>query len=83
MIASISSKRKPVFKTKTRWNFKRASWDIYKETSNELLSKIDMTSGDTEKMYDSITSAILKAASTAIPRGCQRNTNLFGIMNLN
>ena len=55
MITKISSKRKAVFKPKTRWNFKRASWDIYKETSNELLSKIDMTSGDTEKMYDSYT----------------------------
>ena len=48
MITKISSKRKAVFKPKTRWNFKRASWDIYKETSNELLSKIDMTAGDTE-----------------------------------
>ena len=36
-----------------------------------------MTSGDTEKIYDSITSAILKAASTAIPKGCQKKYKPF------
>ena len=48
MITRISSPSQRVSKRQTRWNFQRASWDIYKESSNKLLSEIDMTSDDTE-----------------------------------
>ena len=77
MITRISSTNKQTYKPKTRWNFKRASWDIYKESSNKLLGEIDMTSEDTEKTYDAITSAILKAASLSIPKGCRQKYKPF------
>lgn len=52
-----------------RWNFKRAPWELYKATSDNLLGKVDMTSGNVETISEEINSAILKAASLTIPRG--------------
>ena len=77
MITRISSPSKKTTKQQTRWNFRKASWDVYKETSNALLNEIDMTSDDTEKMYKDITSSILKAASISIPRGCRQKYKPF------
>ena len=77
MITRISSPNKKVSKRQTRWNFQRASWDIYQETSNKLLREVDMTSDNTEEIYEAISSSILKAASLSIPKGCRQKYKPF------
>ena len=77
MIIKNLSPSKKVTKRQTRWNFQRASWDIYKETSNKLLREIDMTADDTDKIYEAISSSILKAASLSIPKGCRQKYKPF------
>ena len=37
-----------------------------------MLSEIDMTSDDSGKIYEAISSSILKAASLSIPKGCRQ-----------
>ena len=77
MITKISLPHKKISKRQTRWNFQKASWEIYKETSNKLLSEIDMTADDSGKIYEAISSSILKAASISIPKGCRQKFKPF------
>ena len=77
IIIQIFSTGKKTFKQRTRWNFKNAPWDLYKIASNELLQKIDMTSQNVDKISEEITSAILKAATQTIPRGCRKKYKPF------
>ena len=60
---------------KTRWNFKKANWALFKESSDRLLSQIEIE--DVEQFTNDITKAILEAASQHIPRGYRRNYKPF------
>ena len=53
-----------------------------KQTSNKLLSEIDMTSKNQEEINKSVTSAIVKSASLSIPKGCRRKYKPFWNENL-
>ena len=59
----------------TRWNFKKANWIGYKGTSDLLLSNVNAL--DIETYNEDLTNAILKAATTHIPRGCRKNYKPF------
>ena len=68
---------KAKFKQRTRWNFKKAHWNLYKETSDKLLTEIDMDNNDIDKINKDITTAILKAASLSIPKGYRKKYKPF------
>ena len=74
---------KTKFKHRTRWNFKKACWSKYKETSDKLLNEIDMTSNNIEEIVKDISTTILKAASMNIPKGCRKKYKPFWTENLN
>ena len=75
IITTIQIKKK--FVRRTRWNFKKAPWDLYKATTDSLLGKIDLSSKNVEKLEKQITESILKAASLCIPRGCRKKYKPF------
>ncbi|GFR81082.1 RNA-directed DNA polymerase from mobile element jockey [Elysia marginata] len=70
------------FERKTRWNFKKANWCRFKETTDNLLTAIKPTNDDPNLLCSQITEGILKAAADCIPRGCRKaykpfwNTNI-------
>ncbi|GFR84197.1 reverse transcriptase [Elysia marginata] len=70
------------FEWKTRWNFKKANWSRFKETTDNLLTAIKPTDDDPNLLCSQITEGILKAAADCIPRGCRKaykprwNTNI-------
>ena len=78
ILTSIYSKTKKKFKRRTKWNFRRADWRLYQETSDQLLQKViedDHESADS--LCEGISKAILDAAVKAIPRGCRRHFKPF------
>ena len=82
IIISISNPCKRKFQQRTQWNFKKAPWELYKATSDKLLNDIDLSSGNVETISKNINSAILKAASLTIPRGCRKKYSPFWNDNL-
>ncbi|GFR59057.1 RNA-directed DNA polymerase from transposon X-element [Elysia marginata] len=70
------------FERKTRWNFKKANWSRFKETTDYLLTAIKPTGDNPNLLCSQITEGISKAAADCIPRGCKKaykpfwNTNI-------
>ena len=77
ILTQIAKGHRQTFERKPRWNFKKAKWEIFRTTLDEKLenSKTDETSA--EELSQTLTTAILEAASAAIPRGCRRNFKPF------
>ena len=48
IITQILTPCKKKFEQKTRWNFKKAPWELYKATSDKLLKDIDITFQDVD-----------------------------------
>ena len=69
ILTSLHVPQKKKFERRTRWNFKKASWDLYRATSDKLLREVDMSSKNENKIGKAVTSAISKAASLCIPKG--------------
>ena len=64
------------FPRKTRWNFKKANWELFKTTSDQLLQDIEEIL-NVDSLNDKLTSAILEAAISSIPKGCQKKYKPF------
>ena len=64
-------------KRRTRWNFKKANWDLFKEKTEESIKYDDLQNMSVDSLNDHITSAILDAAKSSIPRGCRANYKPF------
>ena len=64
-------------KKKTRWNFRRADWNRYKQESDNDFNQISLEEMDAEKLSDVFNSVCLKAAMLSIPRGCTPNYRPF------
>ena len=82
IITRIKTKSKKKFVRRTRWNFKKTSWDLYQATTDSLLSKIDLSSKNVESLEKCITDRILKSASLCIPKGCRRKYKPFWTKNI-
>ena len=82
IITQILTPCKKKFEQKTRWNFKKAPWELYKATSDKLLKDIDITSQDVDSICKEVNSAIIKAASLTIPKGCRKKYSPFWNDNL-
>ena len=82
IITRLETPDKKKFERRTRWNFRKASWDLYKTTSDKLLKEVDISSNDIEKISKAITDRIKKAASQCIPKGCRRKYKPFWNENL-
>ena len=59
-----------------RWNYKRAKWELYKDTTDRLFSEIDVTK-DIESFTTEVTEKILQASAQCIPRGCRNKYKPF------
>ena len=78
ILTSILLKKKKKYKQKTKWNFKKANWDLYKEESKHRLQSVltsDHASAD--DLCDEVTKNILEAATKSIPRGCRKHYKPF------
>ena len=78
ILLSILSRKKKKYKQRTRWNFKKANWDLYREESNQRLQSV-LTSdhASVDDLCDAVTKSILEAATKSIPRGCRRHYKPF------
>ena len=76
ILTMLTTPSQTIYRRRTRWNFKKANWDLYKTKSDELLTNIPQNSS-TEEYCDLITKGILKAASLYIPRGCRKRYRPF------
>ena len=54
-----------------KWVYSKAEWDTFKLVSEEVMVSVD-TSGDIDTVNNSVTSAIIAAASKSIPRSKNR-----------
>ena len=69
-------------KKRTRWNFKKANWTLYRSETEKLFLDLSLDEMDVEKLNDTVTSICLKASILSIPRGCTQITDHFGTTNL-
>ena len=77
ILTKINILRRKHKKRRTRWNFKKANWDLFKQKTEESIKLDDMQSMNVDSLNDHITSAILNAAKESIPRGCRANYKPF------
>ena len=64
-------------KRRTRWNFKKANWNRYRQESDQLFQDISLEEMDVENLSDTFNSICLKASILTIPRGCTPNFRPF------
>ena len=76
ILTQISSGHRKECVRKTRWNFKKANWEAFRRTLDEKLSE-QTTETSVEEINQALTTAILDAASTNIPRGCRKKYKPF------
>ena len=78
ILTSILLKKRKKFKQRTRWNFKKANWDLYREESNQKLQSV-LTSdhASVDELCDQVTKSILEAATKSIPRGYRKHYKPF------
>uniref|UniRef100_A0A0B7BHQ4 Reverse transcriptase domain-containing protein n=1 Tax=Arion vulgaris TaxID=1028688 RepID=A0A0B7BHQ4_9EUPU len=76
ILTSILTPSPKRFLQRARWNFKKANWTKYQETTDKLLGEIKCNT-TIEHHCAVITEALLKAASICIPRGCRKNYKPF------
>lgn len=58
--------------TRTRWNYKKANWNMYQHVSSVLAKDIKVDK-DINRIVSEFTRCILEAASKTIPRGARKN----------
>ena len=73
----LETQEKKKVKKWTRWNFKKAQWGNYKETSDRLLSEVQLDEPDLNNLTQKVNEAILTAAHQCIPRGCRAKYKPF------
>ncbi|KAK3760362.1 hypothetical protein RRG08_030623 [Elysia crispata] len=61
----------------TRWNYKKANWDLFQLATNEMSQAINARSHKVDRTARYITEAILTAAKKTIPRGARKNYRPF------
>ena len=64
-------------KRRTRWNFKKADWDLFRKTAEEKIELENLDNKSIDDTNDLFTSIILEAAKKSIPRGCRANFKPF------
>ena len=82
IITTIESTSPKKFQHKTRWNFKKASWDLYNVTPVKRLKEIDLTKSNHHKIVNEETESFFKASSLTIPKGCRKKYKPFWNQNL-
>jgi len=55
---------------KKRWNFRKANWDEFTAAAEKSIPLIPRHDVPVEEAYSRFNRALLKAAQTAVPRGC-------------
>ena len=64
-------------KRRTRWNFKKANWNLYRQESDNRFQEISLEEMNVEQLNETFTSICLKASTLSIPRGCRPNYKPF------
>ena len=57
----------------TRWNYKKADWDMFSQLTDESCKNIHTRGNHIERMLKELTCGILESAKKSIPRGSRRN----------
>ena len=60
-------------KTFPRWNYKRAKWEEFSRLTDTYTKSVKTEDQNINRLADSFSRAILKAASATIPRGARKN----------
>ena len=73
ILTSINPRKKKKFKRRTKWNFKKANWEMYNELCNQGFKDImDKDHSSVDEFCEDITKTILEASAKSIPRGCRK-----------
>ena len=64
-------------KRRSRWNFRRANWTLFKTEVDVLLDPVEINKLEVEEANSLITESILKASKSSIPRGCVKKYSPF------
>ena len=78
ILLSIFTRKKKKFKQRTKWNFKRANWELFKEKSDQkLLSVDDSDYACIDDLCDQVNKCILEAAGRDLPKRLQKTLQTF------
>ena len=88
VLDDISSDHRPILtkiqlpkhknrKRRTRWNFKKANWDLFREVSEDTIKFDNLENKSIDALNDDLTAAILDAAKKSIPKGCRSHYRPF------
>ena len=88
VLECISSDHRPILtkiqlpklkqrKRRTRWNFKKADWNLFKQTTEDAIELDNLGDKSIDTLNDDLTSAILGAAKKSIPKGCRSHYKPF------
>ncbi|UYV81433.1 hypothetical protein LAZ67_20001180, partial [Cordylochernes scorpioides] len=69
ILIEISTKTKTSSINEKFWNFKKANWNFYQQSTNEDFGKAPTRIKDLEQNWISFKNTIIKAAKVSIPRG--------------
>ena len=78
ILTSLFTKSRKKYKQRTKWNFQKANWDLYKERSDQrLMSIVNMDHTSVDDLCTELTVGILEAAAESIPKGCRKHYKPF------
>ena len=78
ILTKISIIKRRIRTKKTRWNFKKAKWDLFRQVSEDRLEKDPPSKdSDVEQINEQVTSNCLDSAQLSIPRGNTANYKPF------
>ena len=77
MFTLKETKNRNTASTLTRWNYKKANWELFSTKTNELALSINAKCKNVNKAARAITTAISQAAKKSIPRGARKNYRPF------
>ena len=88
VLECISSDHRPILtkihqfkrkkrKRRTRWNFKKANWELFRKTADDTINLDNLAVKSIDTINDEFTAAILNAAKKSIPRGCRNHYKPF------
>ena len=78
ILTKISIIKRRIRTKKTRWNFKKAKWDLFRNFSEDRLEKDPPNKdSDVEQINDQVTSNCLESAQLSIPRSSTANYKPF------
>ena len=77
ILITVTQSQRRHFEQRSKWNFKRADWDLFRLRCDKYLHDNANKQHSAEELNTIFTKSILNAAKDSIPRGCRRNYKPF------